>query len=116
MSKNPTESFDFLRELKLLRSAVKAQHPEDQVMQDFAEYVLPNLLQKAIGVTAKGGKFFDALDKKKGKDNYRRDNAGDQSLNTHLLNGLFPANIIEQRLEKLKGTSINSILRRESLI
>ncbi|MGV2391320.1 MAG UNVERIFIED_CONTAM: hypothetical protein LVR29_33935 [Microcystis novacekii LVE1205-3] len=27
-----------------------------------------------------------------------------QSLNTHLLNGLFPANLIEKRLEKLNTT------------
>lgn len=45
--------------LKLLREAIKTQNPNDQVMSDFAEYVLPNLLRVAIGVTAKGGKFFD---------------------------------------------------------
>ena len=90
--------------LKLLRSAIQTQNPDDAVMQDFAEYVLPNLLKVAIGVTAKGGKFFDELDRQKGKENVRRDNAADQSLNTHLLNGLFPANLIEQRLEKLDTT------------
>ncbi|MBD1921686.1 type I-D CRISPR-associated protein Cas10d/Csc3 [Microcoleus sp. FACHB-831] len=93
--------------LKLLREAIQTQNPGDRVMSDFAEYVLPNLLRVAIGVTAKGGKFFDELDRKneaEGKDRVRRDNAGDQSLNTHLLNGLFPANLIEQRLEKLNTT------------
>ncbi|GEM_PF-211044 len=93
--------------LKLLREAIQAQNPDDRVMSDFAEYVLPNLLRVAIGVTAKGGKYFDELDRKneaEGKDRVRRDNAGDQSLNTHLLNGLFPANLIEQRLEKLDST------------
>ncbi|MCL1472675.1 type I-D CRISPR-associated protein Cas10d/Csc3 [Argonema antarcticum] len=93
--------------LKLLREAIQAQNPGDRVMSDFAEYVLPNLLRVAIGVTAKGGKYFDELDRKneaEGKDRVRRDNAGDQSLNTHLLNGLFPANLIEQRLEKLDST------------
>ncbi|ERT08737.1 CRISPR type I-D/CYANO-associated protein Csc3/Cas10d [Lyngbya aestuarii BL J] len=93
--------------LKLLREAIQSQNPDDAVMADFAEYVLPNLLRVAIGVTAKGGKFFDELDEKReaeGKTKVRRDNAGDQSLNTHLLNGLFPANLIEQRLEKLNTT------------
>ncbi|MEG4230676.1 type I-D CRISPR-associated protein Cas10d/Csc3 [Microcoleus sp. Pol11C3] len=90
--------------LKLLREAIQSQNPGDRVMADFAEYVLPNLLRVAIGVTAKGGKFFDELDRQKGKENVRRDNAADQSLNTHLLNGLFPANLIEQRLEKLDTT------------
>ncbi len=99
--------------LKLLREAIQTQNPGDKVMSDFAEYVLPNLLRVAIGVTAKGGKFFDELDRKneaEGKDRVRRDNAGDQSLNTHLLNGLFPANLIEQRLEKL-DTTIRRIVR-----
>lgn len=93
--------------LKLLKEAIQSQNPNDQVMADFAEYVLPNLLKIAIGVTAKGGKFFDEIDEQRaaeGKTKVRRDNAADQSLNTHLLNGLFPANLIEQRLEKLDTT------------
>jgi CRISPR-associated protein Csc3 len=93
--------------LKLLREAIQIQHPEDLVMQDFAEYVLPNLLKVAIGVTAKGGKFFDELDRQyqaQGKAPVRRDNAADQSLNTHILNGLFPANLIERRLSQLNTT------------
>ncbi len=102
--------------LKLLREAIKAQNPDDPVMQDFAEYVLPNLLKIAIGVTAKGGKFFDELDQQReaeGKDRVRRDNAADQSLNTHLLNGLFPTNLIEQRLEKLDTTIRRVVRERE---
>src|ERR671933_2184206 len=95
--------------LKLLREAIQSQNPGDRVMADFAEYVLPNLLRVAIGVTAKGGKFFDELDRKQGKENVRRHNAADQSLNTHLLNGLFPANLIEQRLEKLDTTVRRSV-------
>ncbi len=98
--------------LKLLRSAIHTQNPDDAVMQDFAEYVLPNLLKITIGVTAKGGKFFDKLDQEKGKENVRRDNAADQSLNTHLLNGLFPANLIEQRLEQL-DTTIQRLVREQ---
>ncbi|MEG4865463.1 MULTISPECIES: type I-D CRISPR-associated protein Cas10d/Csc3 [unclassified Microcoleus] len=99
--------------LKLLREAIQSQNPGDRVMADFAEYVLPNLLRVAIGVTAKGGKFFDELDRQKGKENVRRDNAGDQSLNTHLLNGLFPANLIEQRLEKLDTTVRRAVGEKE---
>jgi len=99
--------------LKLLREAIQSQNPGDRVMGDFAEYVLPNLLRVAIGVTAKGGKFFDELDRKQGKENVRRHNAADQSLNTHLLNGLFPANLIEQRLEKLDTTVRRSVGEQE---
>ncbi|MFM6407015.1 MAG: type I-D CRISPR-associated protein Cas10d/Csc3, partial [Microcystis sp.] len=93
--------------LKLLREAIRAENPDDRVMADFAEIVLPNLLRLAIGVTAKGGNFFEEIDRRRelaGKSKVRRDNAGDQSLNTHLLNGLFPANLIEKRLEKLNTT------------
>lgn len=102
--------------LKLLREAIQAQNPSDQVMQDFCEYVLPNLLRVAIGVTAKGGKFFDEIDQQReveGKTKVRRDNAADQSLNTHLLNGLFPANLIEKRLEKLDTTVRRVVGERE---
>ena len=102
--------------LKLLREAIQSQNPDDQVMADFAEYVLPNLLNIAIGVTAKGGKFFDEIDQQReaeGKTKVRRDNAADQSLNTHLLNGLFPANLIERRLQKLDTTAKRLIKERE---
>jgi CRISPR-associated protein Csc3 len=101
--------------LKLLREAIQTQNPDDVVMRDFAEYVLPNQLPIATGVTAKGGHFFDQLDQQReaeGKSKVRRDNAADQSLNTHLLNGLFPANLIEQRLEKL-DTTIRRVVREK---
>lgn len=101
--------------LKLLREAIHAQNPGDRIMSDFAEYVLPNLLRVAIGVTAKGGKFFDAIDQQREaerKEKVRRDNAADQSLNTHLLNGIFPANLIEQRLEKFE-TTVKRVVREQ---
>jgi CRISPR-associated protein Csc3 len=102
--------------LKLLREAIQAQNPNDTVMQDFAEYVLPNLLRVAIGVTAKGGKFTERRDAEfaaRGEKNTSRRNAADQSLNTHLLNGLFPANLIEQRLEKLDTTVRRVVKEKE---
>ena len=102
--------------LKLLREAIQAQNPHDPVMADFAKYVLPNLLNIAIGVTAKGGKFFDKIDHQRaaaGKTKVRRDNAADQSLNTHLLNGLFPANLIEKRLQQLDTTVRRLVKERE---
>jgi CRISPR-associated protein Csc3 len=107
--------------LKLLREAIQAQNPGDVVMQDFAEIVLPKLLKYTVGVTAKGGKFFvEYLDRvvnprriAAGKDPIRRDNAADQSLNTHLLNGLFPANLIERRLQTLDTTVRRQVKERE---
>lgn len=60
----------------------------DLLLEDFAEYVLPNLMQQLAGTTAKGGQFFERLDARGAIK--RRDNAGDQSLLAHLLNGLLP--------------------------
>lgn len=91
--------------LKLLRQAIAKTNPDDRILQDFADCVLPNLLHYAVGVSAKGGWFFDELDRRVAKGERSplssRRNAADQSLNTHLLNGLFPANAIERRLQKL---------------
>ncbi len=107
--------------LKLLREAIQTQNPDDAVMQDLAAIVLPNLLKYTIGVPAKGGKFFaEYLDRvvnprriAEGKAPIRRDNAADQSLNTHLLNGLFPANLIERRLQRLNTTVSRQVKERE---
>ncbi len=106
--------------LKLLRRAIAAQNPNDEIMRDFGEYVLPNLLRVAIGTTAKGGKYFEQKEREyyerqiqEGRETIKpisRRSADDQSLNTHLLNGLFPANQIEQRLEEL-DTTIQRIVR-----
>lgn len=99
--------------LRLLQSSIEANHSGDRVMADFAQFVLPNLLNYAIGVTAKGGWFFEALDRRnqqEGKTTLRRDNAADQSLNTHILNGLFPANLIERRLQQL-NTNARRLIR-----
>lgn len=93
--------------LKLLKQAIEKTHPNDIVMADFAEFVLPNLLKYTIGVSAKGGWFFEELDRRVARGErqaVRRDNATDQSLNTHILNGLFPANLIERRLQTLNTT------------
>lgn len=100
--------------LTLLRRAIAAQNPNDEIMRDLGEYVLPNLLRVAIGVTAKGGKYFEQKEQdylerqlREGRATIKpisRRSADDQSLNTHLLNGLFPANLIEKRLEELDTT------------
>jgi len=93
--------------LKLLREAIQKTNADDSVMADFAEFVLPNLLKYAIGITAKGGWFFEELDRRVARGERKavhRDNAADQSLNTHILNGLFPANAIERRLQTLNTT------------
>ncbi|MBD3886696.1 type I-D CRISPR-associated protein Cas10d/Csc3 [Phormidium tenue FACHB-886] len=71
---------------------------DDRLLIDFTEYVLPNLMQQLAGTTAKGGKFFERLDARSRVK--RRDNAGDQSLPTHLLNGLLPTYRIAKCLQQ----------------
>jgi CRISPR-associated protein Csc3 len=106
--------------LRLLRKAIAAQNPDDQIMQDFGEYVLPNLLRVSLGTTAKGGKYFEQKEQEYYERQVRenrqeiksisRRSADDQSLNTHILNGLFPANMTEQRLEDM-DTTVQRLLR-----
>jgi len=113
------ETQEELLTLRLLREAIEAQNPGDPVMADFANYVLPNLLRIATGVTAKGGKFFDTIDQQRqteGLTKVRRNNAADQSLNAHLLNGLFPANLIERRLQQLDTTVRRAVEEKERRI
>ncbi|KAM3099026.1 type I-D CRISPR-associated protein Cas10d/Csc3 [Phormidesmis sp. 146-35] len=81
--------------IQLFKQAIaeSAGNADDEILRDFAEFVLPNLIRKLAGATAKGGMFFERIDarrKAEGKDPVRRDNAGDQSLLAHLLNGFFP--------------------------
>ena len=70
----------------------------DRLLADFAELVLPKLMGKLVGATAKGGQFFERLDAR-GKVK-RRDNAGDQSLPAHLLNGFLPTYRVARRLQQ----------------
>ncbi len=93
--------------IRLFQEAIKkAQgNQNDKIIAKFAEYVLPNLVQQLAGTTAKGGKFFEVTIEKinakratEGKKPVRRDNAGDQSVLAHLLNGFFPTYRILKRL------------------
>ncbi|MEM9905163.1 MAG: type I-D CRISPR-associated protein Cas10d/Csc3 [Cyanobacteria bacterium P01_D01_bin.44] len=70
----------------------------DRLLTDFAEHVLPKLMGQLVGATAKGGQFFERLDAR--GQVKRRDNAGDQSLPAHLLNGFLPAYRIARRLKQ----------------
>ena len=86
--------------IKLFKQAIcEAEGNEgDHLLMDFTEYVLPKLMRQLAGSTAKGGQFFERLDAR-GKVK-RRDNAGDQSLPAHLLNGLLPSYRIAKRLQQ----------------
>ncbi|MGH7998149.1 MAG: type I-D CRISPR-associated protein Cas10d/Csc3, partial [Brasilonema sp.] len=107
----------FKRELltiRLFKEAVKkAQgNKDDRILESFADNVLPNLIQQLAGATAKGGRFFErtveiinAKRAAEGKKAVRRDNAGDQSIIAHLLNGLFPTYRIFKKLQAHKETN-----------
>ncbi|MBW4645170.1 MAG: type I-D CRISPR-associated protein Cas10d/Csc3 [Goleter apudmare HA4340-LM2] len=94
--------------IRLFKEAVKKAQGNvgDRILEKFADYVLPNLIQQLAGATAKGGKFFEitveiinAKRAVEGKKPLRRDNAGDQSIVAHLLNGLFPSYRILKKLQ-----------------
>jgi len=94
--------------IRLFKEAVKKTkgNEGDRILEKFADYVLPNLIQQLAGATAKGGKFFEItvelINAKRaavGKNPVRRDNAGDQSILAHLLNGLFPSYRILKKLQ-----------------
>lgn len=73
--------------IRLFKQAVKEANYNDLILNDFAEYILPNLLLKLAGVTAKGGQFTEDR-KAEGKNTEK--SKYDQSLISHILNGLFP--------------------------
>ncbi|MFN6537582.1 MAG: type I-D CRISPR-associated protein Cas10d/Csc3 [Nostoc sp. EkiNYC01] len=100
--------------VRLFKEAVKKAkgNAGDRTIENFADFVLPNLIQQLAGATAKGGKFFEITIEKinaqriaAGKTPVRRDNAGDQSIIAHLLNGLFPTYRI---LKRLQAAEINT--------
>ncbi|MEH2238884.1 type I-D CRISPR-associated protein Cas10d/Csc3 [Nostoc sp.] len=105
--------------IKLFKEAVKKAkgNEGDRILEKFADYVLPNLIRQLAGATAKGGKFFEVtveiINAKRaaaGKKPLRRDNAGDQSILAHLLNGLFPSYRILRKLQA-EGIGTNPVKR-----
>ena len=105
--------------IRLFKEAVKKTkgNEGDRILEKFADYVLPNLIQQLAGSTAKGGKFFEItvelINAKRaaaGKNPVRRDNAGDQSILAHLLNGLFPSYRILKTLQA-EGVGTNPVKR-----
>ncbi|MBW4575142.1 MAG: type I-D CRISPR-associated protein Cas10d/Csc3 [Aphanothece sp. CMT-3BRIN-NPC111] len=98
--------------IRLFKEAIRKTNKGDRILENFAENVLPNLIKQLAGATAKGGRFFERIDARRaaeGKKPVRRDNAGDQSLVSHLLNGLFPSYRILNKLkeDKLQTNPVN---------
>jgi CRISPR-associated protein Csc3 len=75
--------------VQLFRQAIRETegNEDDQLLEKFSEYVLPNLMHQLVGATAKGGQFAD--DRRAEGKNVERSKE-DQSFTAHLLNGLFP--------------------------
>jgi CRISPR-associated protein Csc3 len=72
----------------LMRGVMQKTWPDDVVMADFVQHVLPPLSEQLVHVTAKGGEFAEAhrQEGRKGVERYSHD----QSMRAHLLNGLLP--------------------------
>ena len=78
--------------------------PDDHVMLDFVEYIVPKLFKQYTDTSAKGGdqsnnKTIDEARRKKFEDK------DDQSMVSHLLNGIFPTmRLLTILEERQKGT------------
>ncbi|RCJ15252.1 type I-D CRISPR-associated protein Cas10d/Csc3 [Nostoc sp. ATCC 43529] len=90
--------------ISLFKKAIKESpdNQEDSILLCFADYVLPQLIHKLVGATAKGGQFTE--DRKAEGKNIER-SKHDQSLLSHLLNGLFPTYRI---IRKLKSAALET--------
>jgi CRISPR-associated protein Csc3 len=90
--------------ISLFKKAIQ-EAPEnagDDILTSFAENVLPNLVHQLVGATAKGGQFTE--DRRAEGKNVER-SKHDQSLLSHLLNGLFPTYRI---IRKLKSSELGT--------
>lgn len=90
--------------ISLFKKAIKESpdNQEDFILLSFADNVLPQLIHKLVGATAKGGQFTE--DRRAEGKNVER-SKHDQSLLSHLLNGLFPTYRI---IRKLKSAELDT--------
>jgi CRISPR-associated protein Csc3 len=91
--------------IKLFKQAIQEAegNQDDKLLQRFAEFVLPNLMKKLVGSTAKGGQFTE--DRRAEGKNVDRSKE-DQSFIAHLLNGLFPTYRIFKVLQSLETNPV----------
>lgn len=95
--------------IRLFKQAIKEAegNANDQILNTFAEKVLPNLIKQLVSATAKGGQF--AEDRRAEGKNVERSKE-DQSFISHLLNGLFPTYRILKKL-KTETSETNPVKR-----
>ncbi|HAZ49125.1 MAG TPA: type I-D CRISPR-associated protein Cas10d/Csc3 [Cyanobacteria bacterium UBA11369] len=100
--------------VRLFKEAIREVegNQSDRILESFNESVLPNLIQKLVGATAKGGQFTEAR-RAEGKNVERSKH--DQSFISHLLNGLFPTYRIIKYL-KTETPQTNPVKRHCSQI
>lgn len=96
--------------IKLFKEAIREakDNQGDRILENFAENVLPNLIRRLVGATAKGGQFTE--DRRAEGKNVERSKE-DQSFTSHLLNGLFPTYRILKKL-KAPETKTNPVKRQ----
>lgn len=108
---SPESNGSELLTVRLIRSAIQRENPEDVALSDFARLVVPKMFTELAGYTAKGGLWIEL---KRAKGNMKSDRSGaDQSLIAHLLNGLLPVTTIVHRLRHL-DTSVARYLDKQA--
>jgi CRISPR-associated protein Csc3 len=96
--------------IKLFKQAIREAegNEDDRLLDLFAEHVLPNLMLQLVGATAKGGQFTEDRRAEPGNKNVSRSKE-DQSLPSHLLNGLFPTYRIFRMLQALETNQVKRL-------
>lgn len=94
---------------RLLKQAVHKTDPNDTILQEFINQVVPNISLYLADKTAKGGEFVQAL-REAGVDEAKfaryRD---DQSMRAHLVNGLLP---VARIAKKLRDWHVPNVVER----
>lgn len=83
---------------RLLKQAVRKTDPDDTILQEFIDQVVPNISLYFADKTAKGGDFVQALRDSGVNEVKIARFADDQSMRAHLVNGLLPVARIAKTL------------------
>jgi CRISPR-associated protein Csc3 len=105
---DPQKSQPELLTVRLFKQAIRETEGNqgDELLDRFAEYVLPKLMHHLVGATAKGGQFTE--DRRAEGKNVDRSKE-DQSFTAHLLNGLFPTYRIFRVLQTLATNQVKRL-------
>lgn len=96
------DEYPELLAVKLIKESIIRENPDDSVLYDLAHLVVAKMFAQLAGCTAKGGMFY--LQRK--AEGAKSDRARyDQSLISHLLNGLLPVTFLIRELRQFDNNT-----------